>query len=57
MCVYLYNAFIPRINLFISCSFCRTILVYVGYYKGKADSKISDAVAVLGAVCHRISCL
>jgi uncharacterized membrane protein len=26
------------------------LLVYVGYYKGKVDSKILDTVAVLGAI-------
>ena len=30
--------------------FVGPLLVYVGYYKGKVDSKILDAVAVLGAI-------
>lgn len=30
--------------------FVGPLLVYVGYYKGKVDSKILDGVAVLGAI-------
>ena len=30
--------------------FVGPLLVYIGYYKGKVDSKILDAVAVLGAI-------